>query len=68
MTATLSINFEDGTSKQIELTSVIEMRITPERRQSLEFRETTKGWVMAYTTPLFEDKKISDISIYKNAN
>lgn len=67
MTATLKINFDDGSSKEITLHKAIEMRVGPERKQSIEFRETSDGtWVMAFTSPLFESKKFSNIEVFKN--
>lgn len=67
MTATLQIQFEDGTTKDILLNKAIEMKVGSERKQSIEFRETKDGeWVMAFTSPIFESKKFKQISITKN--
>lgn len=66
-TATLTLNFEDGTHKDIILSKAIELRIGEERKQSLEFRETKNGeWVMAYTSPLLEGKSLKNVNMEKN--
>lgn len=66
MTATLTITFEDGTAKTIVLANAIEMNVSAERKQSIEFRETSSGeWVMAFTKPLLEGRKFSSISVRK---
>lgn len=59
----LSICFTDGSFCQIEIANAIELKVRPEAKQSLEFREikSSNKWVMAYTSPLFEGKKIEKI-------
>jgi hypothetical protein len=69
MTATLKIEFEDGTSKEIVLNKAIEINIGSDRKQSIEFRETKNGeWVMAFTSPVLEGKNFKEITISKNAS
>lgn len=59
MTATLMITFDDGSSRQIAVGKAIEID-TASEFQELSFRSTRKGWVMAFTKPLFEGKKLAD--------
>lgn len=66
MTANLTIEFEDGTTKTIQLERAFEIDTTPPLKQSIEFRETNKGWVMSFTKPLFEGKKFKSIQVSKN--
>ena len=71
MTATLRIEFEDGTFWEQELDRAIALRVSPERKQSIEFRETVdKGgnrkWVMAFTEPVMQGMKFRSITITKN--
>lgn len=68
MTATLTLNFEDGTSKQITLAHAVELDVSSHLKQSLEFRQTKPDrWIMSYTKPLFDGKKISTITFAKDA-
>jgi len=62
----LTIEFEDGSSKEIILSHAVEIDVSANQRQSLEFRQT-KGdkWIMAFTKPAFEGKKFANISVRK---
>lgn len=65
-TATLTLSFEDGSEKIIPLKNAIELGVGPSAKQSLEFRETNSGeWVMAFTRPLFDGKKIKSATFVK---
>ena len=59
MTATLTITFDDGSSRQITVEKAVEVNTSTEF-QELSFRSTRKGWVMAFTKSLFEGKKLAD--------
>ena len=61
----MSIEFEDGSIKEIELNRAIEIDIPPTRKQSIAFGETKNGWLMSFTKPLFEGKKFKEIKITK---
>lgn len=66
-TAQLTLKYEDDTSQTILISNVIELGVTPQARQSIEFREVSDGsWVMAFTKPVFQGKKISTINLTKN--
>lgn len=54
MVATLKLNFDDGSSKEIILTKAIE--IDTNGKQEISFRETPKGWVMAFTKSVKDGK------------
>ncbi len=59
MTATLTINFEDGQSQVIELDHVVEIKVpTP----SVEFAMNKSGkWTMRITTGLTGGKRLADV-------
>jgi hypothetical protein len=60
MSALLTLRFDDGTERVITLKNSIEMNVSPERKQSIEFRETNDGvWVMAFTKPVLQGKKLA---------
>ncbi len=62
----LTLTFEDGTFREIVLKKAIEINLTGEHKQSLEFRETKSGeWIMSFTKSLFGDKKIRQIEASK---
>ncbi len=64
--ATLTLTFEDGSSKQIDVHVAIEIDVSPERKQSIEFRQSSNGkWVMSFTKPIFEGKRIESIAFVK---
>lgn len=66
MTANLTIEFEDGSSETIQLQHAFEINTTPPSKQALEFRETNNGWVMAFTKPLFGERKFKSMQVSKN--
>lgn len=59
---TLTIHFTDGSSKEVYITKAFELQISPERKQSIEFRETGKGWVMSYSKGTFEGKELESLT------
>lgn len=61
MTATLTVNFSDGSSKTIELKKLIE--IDTHGVQEIGFRQTKSGeWLMTCTKSFLEGKNLSDHS------
>lgn len=58
---TLTLTFTDGTSKSIPITKAFELQLSPERKQSIEFRETGKGWVMSYSKGTLEGKELRSL-------
>lgn len=66
MTARLTIEFEDGSSKVIELAKAVEIDLPAGRPQSIDLRQTNNGsWVMAFTKALFEGKKLKSLGVEK---
>ncbi len=67
MNATLTIEFEDGTSKVIDLgPKCIEIDISPESRQSIAINGNAAGsFLMSFTKPLMDGKKFKSITIKK---
>lgn len=64
MKAYLQIEFEDGTSKRIELVNAIET--DHGGLQSVEFRETKGGkWILYFTKRTFEGRKVKRIGFEK---
>lgn len=62
-TAILTLTFEDGHQQHIRIKGTIELGVTPQAKQSIEFRETSGGsWVMAFTKPIFNGRKIQSIN------
>ena len=58
----LRIEFEDGDSRVIPLSKAIEIKLRPERKQSIEFRETNGGeWVMSYSSLMMAGRKLKKI-------
>jgi len=71
MTAALTLRFDDGTEKVIELEKAIELDLGPRAKKSLEFRETSKGsWIMTFTSTLMEGRKLAKdfLSVSKNGS
>jgi hypothetical protein len=66
MTATLTLNFTDGTSKEILIDRVIEID-TP-GKQEISFRETPKGWVMAFTKSVKDGKMFAENTLKLTKN
>lgn len=67
MTATLEINYEDGTKESIVLDRAIELNISEDRPKSLCFNQLTNGkWVMTVTKHLFNGKKFDNVQCSKN--
>lgn len=67
MTATLEINYEDGSKETILLEKVIELQLPDDRPKSLSFNQTTKGtWLMTITKNLFNGKKFDNVYCSKN--
>lgn len=60
MKATLLIYFDDGSYRELIIDKAVELDVSPNRRQSIEFRETAKGWVMSYAKPLLLGQKLSE--------
>lgn len=68
MTATLTIDFEDGTQEKIELDKAIELKLSDERLKSIEFRECKNGkWIMSYASHLFKGRKFTNVHCSKEA-
>lgn len=68
MTATLTIQFEDGSAETISLANAIEIGTDPSRPQSLEFRQTKDGkWVMTFTAGLWRGRKFQEIRVKKDS-
>lgn len=59
MTAVLCLRFDDGSVKNITIDKAIE--INTSGKQELSFRETNKGWVMAFTKSILEGHKLADM-------
>lgn len=59
----LTIHFTDGTSKEIPILKAYEIQLGPEYKQSIEFRQTGKGWVMSYTKSVLDGKNPTSIEI-----
>jgi len=58
MTATLTINFEDGTYREIPIVKVLEASVPG--TQEVSFRETSNGqWIMVMTKSVRGNKKLS---------
>jgi hypothetical protein len=67
MTATLTLAFNDGSTREISLTKAIEVD-TPGRRE-ISFREAASGWVMTFTKSLKDGKTFDShnfITVSKN--
>lgn len=59
--AKLTLHFNDGTTQEIELIKAIELDTSG--RQEISFRETPKGWVMAFTKSVKEGKMFGDLML-----
>lgn len=60
MTASLTITFEDGTTKELPLCGNA-IEIDHNRLQEIRFGQTKKGWMFSFTKPTMEGKKIREI-------
>lgn len=69
MTATLTLRFADGSSKDISLKKVLIINTKNEARQELRFAESSEGWLMTVTQELLRGKTLADdfCSVVKNA-
>ena len=66
-TGTVTINFEDGTSKEIKLAYAVSINTSDDKLKCLEIRETRGGeWILSFTTSLFEGKKLRDFNFKKD--
>lgn len=67
MTATLTIQFDDGSAETITLDHAIEINTSPDKLQALEFRETKQGkWVMTFTAELWRGRRFQEIHVGKD--
>jgi hypothetical protein len=66
-TATVTINFEDGTTKEIKLNYAVEINTSADKLKCLEIRETRSGeWILSFTASLFEGKKLKTFDFKKD--
>lgn len=65
-TGLMSIKFEDGSTTEIVLEKAIELDLPSTAKQSIQFSQSGKGWLMSFTKPLFEGKKFKEIRITKS--
>lgn len=64
--ASLVIEFEDGSSKRINVYVAVELDVSAERKQSIEFRQVKPDrWLMSFTKPVFDGKPIKAINFTK---
>jgi hypothetical protein len=68
MNASLTISFEDGTTKVISLgQKCIEIDLPPESRQSIAVNQTPRGeFRLSFTKPMMDGKKFKSITIMKS--
>lgn len=65
----LSIRFDNGDFLTLPIDKVIELDVSIQRKQSVEFRQIDKGWIMSYTKPLFQGavpRKLKSITFIKD--
>lgn len=65
----LSIRFDNGDFLTLPIDKVIELDVSIQRKQSVEFRQIDKGWIMSYTKPLFQGavpRKLKSITFTKD--
>jgi hypothetical protein len=68
MTGKCIIEFEDGSTKELNLgNKCIEINTRgPTTRQSIVIQETKDGWNMSFTKPMMDGKKFKEIKIVKS--
>ncbi len=66
MKATLTLTFEDGSTRELELQHAVEIGVGPQAKESISFHQKASGeWIMAFTKPTFQGKKISTVKMEK---
>lgn len=59
--ASLIITFKDGSTKELDLCKHV-ICLNHSGKQEIRFGETNKGWIMSYTDPTMEGKKVRAIT------